>query len=249
MVMFYFSGTGNSKYIAELFCQNMDAVAHSIEETVDFESLIGGEEVIGFCYPVYMSRVPRIMREFVAQNMAALVDKKVIIFCTQWLLSGDGARTFTTLFPKRHIQVIYAEHFLMPNNVSNMFVLPMDSDKRIEKRIEKAQHRIQAVCRNIENGIIRKRGFSAVSRVLGLFQGIFLSMVEKRANKSIKVTSDCTKCGICVSICPMANLVLNSDTITHTHNCTMCYRCINQCPPKAITVVFHGKVKKQYQFS
>ena len=64
MVMLYFSGTGNSKYIAELFCKHMNAEFYSIEETIDFDKLIVSEEVIGFCYPVYGSRVPRIMREF-----------------------------------------------------------------------------------------------------------------------------------------------------------------------------------------
>ena len=77
MLMLYFSGTGNSKYIAERFCNVMNThlpqtasaglLAHccSIEEKIDFEQLIFSHETIGFCYPIYGSRVPRIMREFV----------------------------------------------------------------------------------------------------------------------------------------------------------------------------------------
>ena len=49
MVMFYFSGTGNSKYVAELFSDKMGALCHSIEENVDFESLIESNETIAFC--------------------------------------------------------------------------------------------------------------------------------------------------------------------------------------------------------
>jgi len=68
--MLYFSGTGNLKYIAELFCNVMNthfsqsAQCCSIEEKLDFEQLISSHEIIGFCYPIYGSRVPRIMREF-----------------------------------------------------------------------------------------------------------------------------------------------------------------------------------------
>jgi len=83
MIMLYFSGTGNSKYIAELFCRHMNAACHSIEADIDFESLIKSNATIGFCYPIYGSRVPLIMREFAAKHMAVLKNKKLIIFATQ----------------------------------------------------------------------------------------------------------------------------------------------------------------------
>lgn len=39
MVIVYFSGTGNSKYIAENFASRMQIEAHSIEENINFEEL------------------------------------------------------------------------------------------------------------------------------------------------------------------------------------------------------------------
>ena len=72
MVMLYFSGTGNSKYIAERFSRNMNAMCHSIEDKIDFEQLLSSEDTVGFCYPVYGSRVPRLLREFTVKHMEAL---------------------------------------------------------------------------------------------------------------------------------------------------------------------------------
>jgi flavodoxin len=69
MIMLYFSGTGNSKYIAELFCQYINCKTYSIEDKTDFQHLIDSEEIIGFCYPIYGSREPKIMREFVNKNI------------------------------------------------------------------------------------------------------------------------------------------------------------------------------------
>jgi len=221
MIMFYFSGTGNSKYIAELFCNYMNAECHSIEEDADFGKLIADNDTIAFCYPVYMSRVPRIMREFVGKHMALLKGKKVIIFCTQLILSGDGARAFAALFSKNYVNVIYAEHFFMPNNVSNMAILPMASDKSISKYVPKSQRKMQSVCDNIKAGKVKKRGFNVFSRFFGLFQGVFLSTLEKKANNSIKVTKDCTQCGVCVAVCPMDNFVLGGENITHNYTCTI----------------------------
>jgi len=247
MLTIYFSGTGNSKYVAELFARKMDWACHSIEENLDFSALFAAHETIAFCYPIYMSRVPSIMRKFVKQYMSALKGKKIIIFCTQLLLSGDGARAFAALFEKNHVNVIYAEHFFMPNNVNNMAILPMPSEKTIKKCAERAQRKMQKVCANIQSGKVKKRGFTPVGRLLGLPQGVFIHATERRANNNIRIDDSCTKCGVCVAICPTKNLIFADGKVASTQNCTMCYRCINKCPKKSINVVFRGKVKKQYK--
>ena len=194
-----------------------------------------------------MSRVPRIMRNFADRYKNSLKGKNVIILCTQLLVSGDGARAFAALFPKDFIKVIYAEHFFMPNNVSNVFILPMTSENGIKRCLKNAERKMQSVCSDIKGGKIKKRGFNILSRGLGLIQGVFLTSLEKKANNSVRVKSECTKCLICVNVCPVSNLAYENDTVAHKHDCTMCYRCVNKCPVKAITVAFHGKVKEQYK--
>ena len=247
MLMLYFSGTGNSKYIAQLFCQNMDALCHSIEEDIDFEPLIASEETIGFCYPIYGSRVPRPMREFAVKHMQGLQNKKLIIFCTQIFFSGDGARAFTDIFPPGFAKVVYAEHFRMPNNVCNLFLTPLSSEKRIQTYLTKAHRNMQAVCDDIKKEKIKRCGFNPISRALGLIQGSFLPGIEKRALGKVWINETCNHCLLCVSICPMQNFESKNGTITTKHNCAICYRCINKCPQKAISVFLRGKVKRQYQ--
>jgi len=246
MVVFYFSATGNSKYVAELFCESMNADCHSIEEEADFDQLITQNDTVGFCYPIYGSRVPRLMRDFVITHTQLLENKKLIIFCTQMFFSGDGARVLTDLFPRDYVNVIYAEHFLMPNNVCNLFITPLAGKKLTQWYLAGVQKKNRKVCDGISNGVIRKRGFNPVSRALGLIQGTFLPGIEQRALSKVWINNDCNKCGSCVSICPMDNFKLISDTIETQNNCMMCYRCINRCPQKAITVFLRGKVKKQY---
>ena len=246
MIMFYFSATGNSKYIAELFCRNMSAKCYSIEDDNDFNGLIATEDVVGFCYPIYGSRVPRLMREFAVNHMASLEDKNLIIFCTQMYFSGDGARAFCDLFPRGFAQVVYAEHFLMPNNVCNLFLTPLPSEKSIQKCLLNAHKKMKIVCDNIKSGIVLRRGFNLVSRALGLIQGSFLPGIEKRAMSKVWVDDDCNQCNICISVCPMSNFENENGKIAAKHNCMMCYRCINKCPQKAITVFIRVKVKKQY---
>ena len=244
--MFYFSATGNSKYIAELFCRNMGAICHSIEEDIDFAAFIRSEGVIGFCYPVFASRVPRLMREFALRHMESLKGKKLIVFCTQMYFSGDGARAFIDLFPSGFVEVIYAEHFLMPNNVCNLFLTPLSSDDTIRKYLSRADTKMQAVCDAIAKGIVRKRGFGLGSRALGLTQGAFFPWIERWARGRVWIDEDCNACLLCVSVCPVHNFECKGDHIEVKHKCMMCYRCINKCPQKAIAVSLRGKVKKQY---
>ena len=88
MLTLYFSGTGNTEYIAKLFSHQMDVECISIEADMDFTSILKAHDTIAFCYPIYGSRVPRIMREFVAKHMSDITGKKLIIFVTQFLFSG-----------------------------------------------------------------------------------------------------------------------------------------------------------------
>ncbi|MCL2111351.1 MAG: EFR1 family ferrodoxin [Clostridiales bacterium] len=247
MIMFYFSGTGNSKYIAELFCTTMGVACHSIEEEVDFGQLMDTEDVIGFCYPVYGSRVPRVMHEFAKRHMDSLKGKKLILFCTQMCFSGDGARAFTDIFPRGFAQVIYAEHFPMPNNVCNLLFLHLDDEKKVEKYLARAHKRMQAVCDEIQRGVVKKRGFNLFSRAFGLTQGMFFPAFERRGLKSVWVDEDCNACLLCVTNCPMKNLEIVNGKVVAKDNCTMCYRCINKCPQKAIAVYINKKVKAQYK--
>ena len=247
MLMLYFSGTGNSKYIAELFCRHMNAACQSIEDNVDFDKLTASEEIIGFCYPVYGSRVPRIMREFIKMRIELFKNKKIIVFCTQMYFSGDGARAFTDIFPRGFIEVIYAEHFLMPNNVCNVFITPLANEKSVEKYIKKAERKMQTVCGEIKNGVIKKRGFNPASRALGMIQGAFFPKFEKIGMDRVWISGNCTQCNLCVSVCPMNNFGNENGKVVSKNNCTICYRCINKCPEKAISVYFKGKIKKQYK--
>ena len=246
MVMFYFSGTGNSKYISDLFCQKTKGRSLSIEENLNFNELIEINDVIGFCYPIYCSRIPRIMREFAHKYVGELKGKKVINFCTQASFSGDGARAFIDLLPKKHVEVIYAEHFLMPNNICNFALFPKVTDKKIAKAVKKAEQRVEKVFKDVEKGIIRRRGFNLFSRILGLPQAVLLPIMEKSGQKNVKVAKSCNRCMLCTTICPMDNLTCEEGEIIHQKNCTLCYRCVNKCPQKAITVFVHSRVKNQY---
>jgi NAD-dependent dihydropyrimidine dehydrogenase PreA subunit len=135
----------------------------------------------------------------------------------------------------------------MPNNVCNLFFLPLENEKKIKKYITKAERKMHSVCNDINNGVIKKRGFNIFSRILGLPQGIFMPLLEKKSLGSVKVADNCSLCHLCINNCPMYNLEYKDGKIIQKSNCTICYRCINRCPQKAVTIFSNEKIKEQYK--
>ncbi|MCL2573347.1 MAG: EFR1 family ferrodoxin [Defluviitaleaceae bacterium] len=230
----------------------------SIEDDINFVSEFTKYSTIAFCYPIYGSRVPLIMRQFATRHASSLQSKKLVILVTQLIFSGDGARVFCDLFPKNHFDIIYAEHFFMPNNVCNFALLPKAGKRSITRCMKTAKRKVKQICQDISVVKIKKRGFSEFSRFLGNVQGRFwqgnsssanvvIGSMEAKAKNSVQIDENCTVCGLCTKICPMKNLEIVDSKIIHKNNCTVCYRCVNLCPEKTITVFFHRKPKWQYK--
>lgn len=158
MLTLYFSGTGNSAYIANRFAKKMNHEAYAIEDPIDFKSLIKETDTIAFCYPIYTSCVPMIMRDFVSEHLDDLDGKNIIIFCTQLLFSGDGARVFTDLLNGITYTILYAEHFNMPNNICNLKILPLATPSKFTHTLERADKKLDHVIDDIRNGIVKKKG-------------------------------------------------------------------------------------------
>jgi len=247
LIVFYFSGTGNSRFVAERFATLAGAECHSIELTVSADEKILSQDTIGFCYPVYGSCVARPMREFVRAHSAALSGKRFVIFCTQLIFSGDGAHALCAELPGGEANVVYAEHFRMPNNVCNFPLFRIKNGKENVRTLHTALRRIQRAADEISRGVVRRRGFHPISVLLGKSQSAFWPDVEARAANDVRVNADCIRCGVCVSSCPVNNLTLVKDGIVQSGKCAVCYRCVNACPKQAITVLFHKKPAKQYQ--
>jgi len=146
----------------------------------------------------------------------------------------------------------------MQQNMGNIpvwWTLFKPSEKSEQKYIRRTESKMDTVCKDINNGVVKKRGFSKVSGLLGYIQGkpwqkdtsaVAPRRLEKKLMNDVRIHQDCTACNLCIEICPMKNLVNHEGQIQHLNNCTICYRCVNRCPQKAITVYIHLKPRWQY---
>ncbi len=255
----YFSGTGNTKYVAKKFSQLTGSACYSIEESWapreaqqeapqdaprNFANMIQQAEVITLCYPIHHSTAPVIMKKFVMAHSATFAGKKVIILCTQQFYSGDGAHNITKYLSD--VEILYAEHINMPSNIVNLPVYSQLTKGNVQKRIKLADKKLARIVADIKAGKVHTRGFSRVGQALGKLQNGNEKTYMSGAKEDIQVTKSCILCKKCVKLCPTHTLEVKNGTIVGKGDCTFCWRCVNICPVQAITVNLHGKPRYQH---
>lgn len=239
IAILYFSGTGNTSYIAHHLQQrleNSQTICSSITKDVDYKSIINSNDFIFFCYPVYGSTAPTIMEDFVYKYKELLVGKDVGVIITEGGFSGDGAYYLARILRKLGANVVCAEHFVMPDSIRDNKTKPI-TKYDIAKYLNKANKRLDIFVDSFNNAKYIRRGHTVFSRMLGAFQRVPWKAYYPKLVAMHKVNLElCNGCGQCVKLCPTNNLTMENGRVVKGDKCTLCYRCVNNCPKKAITI-------------
>ena len=248
MVGIYFSGTGNSKYAAELFCKEYDkeTVTYSIEDQKAL-SAIASEEFIVLAYPVQFSTVPKILRDFIMDNKELWKNKKVFVIATMGLFSGDGSGLLGRILKSCGAKVAGGLHLKMPDCIADEKALKRPPEKNKEL-VRQAEQKIKEAVKSLKAGHPTKEGLGPFYRLAGFFgQRLYFGHKTKEYTSKLKIDKEkCIGCGKCEVLCPMKNITVTEQKAVSGSRCTMCYRCINKCPRQAITLL--GKrIVEQYE--
>ena len=239
MIGIYFSGTGNSKYAAELFCKELDKESgtYSIENE-EAITAIKDADLIVIAYPVQFSTVPNIMRDYVTDHSELWKNKKVFVIATMGLFSGDGAGMLGRLLQSYGAKVIGGLHLKMPDSIADEKALkrPIEKNKEL---IKQAQQKIKESVKRLKAGDPTQEGIGVLYRMAGFFgQRAYFGHNTRRYSSKLKIDTDkCVGCGSCEKLCPMKNITIKDQKAVSGDRCTMCYRCINKCPKQAITLL------------
>ena len=248
MIGLYFSGTGNTKHCVELLVGLLDPIAKAIplESPEAAEAILENDTVV-LGYPVQFSNVPYIVRDFIERNRSHWKGKKVFCVATMGAFSGDGAGCSARLLKKYGAVILGGLHLKMPDSVCDSKQLKK-SDEQNRALIEAADAKIGEAANQIRKGKVPKEGFSPFSHLLGLFgQRLWFYKRTAGYTDKLKISGDCTGCGLCVTLCPTGNIAVQNGKAIGHGKCTMCYRCVSQCPQKAITLL-GDKVVEQCRY-
>jgi len=250
--IFYFSGTGNTAWIAKTIedffkTRGADVKSFNIEnlDVKKANDIIKNYDICGFGYPIYGSDLPQIVKDFIS-HIDNFQGKKAFVFCTQWLWSGDGAAEGRRYLKIKGFDCLWGEHFLMPNNIciTQSNILPFTNNP---KKINRYLRRNLKKCNRFVSIILNGEKYFKGSDFLSYFTGYYFQRVYyKKYFGSLRNDigfdkTRCTGCGKCIKMCPINNLVQSDESgeMSALGKCILCVRCYNYCPESAIT--YRGK--------
>lgn len=243
-MIYYFSGTGNSKWVAgelaRLTGDEAQAIPPLMEHAASEGICLRGPR-IGVVFPVYAWGAPDMVERFCRKLVPDRADYLYAV-CT----CGDEAGSAMKRL-KRFFNWESAWSLAMPNNY--IIGYDVDGSELEEKKIEAARIKLlrisQAIAMNTREYDVHA-GFAAGVKTL-LIRPLFNAFA--RRTKPFRVTGDCSGCGLCARICPVRAIQLEDGAPRWVRkNCAQCMGCINRCPERAIQYGARTASKGRYSF-
>lgn len=235
-MIFYFTGTGNSLYVAKKIGGNLISISQANRQ----KNQLYQDDTIGFVCPTYAVGIPRIVEEFVRSNRFQADYSFAVMTCGGML--GSSLMHFEKLTKPQGLTLNYTNQVVMIDNYGlqrmdkqRKAFLPQKENAAIEKIAEDIQQRRQYLRRSH----LMMVGFTKLMNATS-------GLCYDDADKHFSIQADrCIQCGLCQKICPAGNITLDP-TPVFSHKCEGCYACIHSCPQKALSPNRHP-VTTQYR--
>ena len=246
-MIFCFSGTGNSRYIARRFAEALQDTIIDLNAKIKAQdnSLVQtGQDVI-IVVPTYAWRIPQVVSEWLSKTK--LIGAKRIWFvmdCGGEI--GNAAKYNRSLADQMSLKYMGTAQIVMPENYIAMFGAPEVGEA--VKIVEKANPDIEvAIARMKERQEFPAPRNNLYDRIMSdLVNPIFYQFFVKAT--AFQAGDSCIGCGQCAKNCPMNNIVLKDGKPIWGKKCTHCMACICYCPTKAIEYGKKSVGKPRYHF-
>ena len=248
-MIFYFSGTGNSKHVAEqlaaMLGERLVAIAEAVAEGTLTFALAEGESV-GWVFPTYSWGPAPVAADFASK--VQLQGCGADTYCYMVTTLGETVSMFAKSLGNIRLKAAFSVQ--MPNNYILLPGFDVD-DKALERsKVEASAARIKAVAeaiaaqREIIDVVVGPWRRLKSRLIYPLFRRFAMSDKAFAANAEV-----CTRCGLCARVCPANNITLDGGSLPRWHgNCTMCLSCIHRCPVRAIEYGKATRSKGRYFF-
>lgn len=226
MRIFYFTGTGNSLWIARKISKKFNAELTPIQN-YNYEEV--KDDVIGLVFPIYMGDVPWFVKKFLL-NLNA---KASYVFAVTTFNGNDGVTPANTdkALCKNGMKLSYYHNVIMPGNCIQ------SSEEENEKRLSNAPHQVDKIISDIENKKVNFISNGELPKSNFVESSYFYSKLS--VMKLFVITSKCNACKLCVKLCPTNNIEIINGKAKHKckKNCTACYKCFHICPQNAVKLI------------
>jgi len=230
--IFCFSSTGNSLYVARKIAGETDGKVLPMNTG----PMACDDDIIGFVYPVYFWKPPRVVDRFISNLHITNQDAYLFAVGTYGGAAPGVNNYINKLLKKKGQKLHYGNYVKLVDNYIPMYK-PKDSEKLQRKAEEKIKTIAEAVCGKENNRIAPDTFLNAVS---------YKAMPGEDSDKYFSIADTCNGCGICQKICPVKNIAMEDEKPVFLHKCEHCLGCIQNCP--ALAIDWKGKAKGKERF-
>ena len=233
-MIFYFSGTGNSKWVAEslagLLHDKTADILDSISNGEIIEKLSAGiqeEGFLGFVFPVYAWGAPEIVIDFVKKLGKPEGNAFTFAIATCGEEAGYSLKNFSKIIPLKS-----SYSLVMPNNY--VVGSDLEDEETVLSVLRNAKEEVERMAEELsaKKEVCRVNEGSAAGLKSGLVNFGFNKFA--RNTKNFYTTDACTGCGLCAKNCPTHTITMENNRPVWGSKCYQCVKCINRCPAAAI---------------
>ncbi len=235
VVLYVFSGTGNTLKVASLFKKYMNAqvTVYRVSAKSGNAPSPEGFDLVGIGYPIHAFNAPEPVLKF-AKKLPDVPYRRTFIFKT----SGEGlhlndcsSQKLIKIITKKGYDVTLERHVVMPYNM-----IYRHSDEMAKQMWIYAQSYVKLICAEIEcfkrekvKLPFRKTFYAPLFRIEHIFTHIHGPLFRVDKNK-------CLNCGKCERVCPENNITFEDGRYKFGSKCVLCMGCAFECPADAVHV-------------
>ena len=273
-MIFYFSGTGNSKWAAKTLALETGDTLVSIPEVIksNCSFTLEKDEHVGFIFPIHGWRVPNIVKEFLTKLTIKTQGEDISHvkhYCFCLVTAGDSIGKAMERFQQQLKSVTVNDalslkavcSLIMPESYVGLPGMDVDTkEKELEKK-ELASKQLKEF-----SNILKQRPHKDSNQIWGwnqlirgpipsFFSGPVGGFFERFliTDKPFHVDSRrCVKCGICANVCPVSDIkggLGYEPEWLHNGKCLTCFSCYHHCPHHAIEFGKRTQKKGQYFYN
>ena len=245
-MIFYFSGTGNSRYAAQAVAEITGGETVCLNGRLERqgERWYSAAPYVFIC-PTYGWRLPRAVEQYIRSNVfTGSGTAYFLLTCGDSM--GNAAHWCEKLCRERGLSLRGVAQVVMPENYIALFRAPSEAQE--EKILEKADRELLNLALDIKLG---RRLPPPHATPAGRLQSRIVNPLFYRfviRDRKFRAGEGCISCGRCVHNCPLHNITLSrAGRPQWGGHCTHCMACICGCPTEAIEYGRATRGKRRYQ--
>lgn len=240
-MIFYFSATGNSLWVARELAREFGGTPVSVTEALRAGRTtyrLGAAERVFLVFPVHAWGPAVLAERFIGRlTLEGYDGQEVYLVCVCGDDCGRADRLARRALALRGIALTGAFSIQMPNTYILLPGFDVDADAVAAAKLRAAPGRLGEIIRSVREGrpsaALYERGAAAWLKTY-LVRPLFIRFLMGRGAR-FRATGACVSCGLCARVCPTGNIALADDGRPHWGDaCVRCLACVHRCPARAV---------------